>query len=238
MTTTDPAQSRLELIVEGEIVASTTLEPSQLSFGSVRIGEPAKAELVVMAFLEPEVKILSHEVIDEELAKQMTVSFEPVPQDKLPDPNAKAGVKVVAAYNPAGTLGPFVGSLRLETNIQKAAQLEVPIYGTVKGDISIYSPQWTEANGLLRMGAATTAKGALSQLFVNIRGEHAADTKLSVESVKPAVLDVKLGKPQKLRDGLVRVPLEVKIPPGTHPWSTPARTRAARARSFLPQRIR
>jgi hypothetical protein len=216
-TTTDPALSRLELTVEGEIVASTSLLPSQLSFGTTRVGQPSQAELIVMAFLEPEVKMISHEVLDEELAKQMTVSFEPVPKDKLPDPNAKAGLKVVATYTPSGTLGPFTGSLRLETNIKEATQREVPIYGVVRGDISIFGNGWNEPNGLLRMGAATQAAGGKSQLFVNIRGEHAGDTILTVESVKPEALQATLGEPQKLRDGLVRVPLEVTIPPGTRP---------------------
>lgn len=216
-TTTDPALSRLELTVEGEIVASTMLQPAQLSFGSVRVGEPSKAELVAMSFVEPEVKILAHEVLGEDVAKQMTVSFEPVPRDKLPDPKATAGVKVVATFNATGTLGPFIGSLKLETNIESASQLEVPIYGVVKGDISIYGNGWNEANGLLRMGSATQAAGGKSQLFVNIRGEHAGDVKLTVESVKPAALQATLGQPQKLRDGLIRVPLEVSIPPGTRP---------------------
>jgi hypothetical protein len=216
-TTTDPTLSRLELTVEGEIVASTMLQPSQLSFGSVRVGESSQAELVVMSFIEPEVKISAHEVLDEELAKQVTLSFEPAPRDKLPDPKATAGVKVVATYTATGALGPFVGSLKLDTNIQQAAQLEVPIYGVVKGDISIYGNGWSEANGLLRMGAATAAAGGKSQLFVNIRGEYADDTKLSVESVKPDALRATLGQPQKLRDGLIRVPLEVSIPPGTRP---------------------
>ncbi len=222
--TNDPALSRVELTVEGEIVGSTTLEPALLGFGTVHVGQPARAELIVMAFLEPKVEILSHEVVGEGLAERVKVSFEPVPKEQLPNPQAKAGVKVIAEYDPEGTIGPLAGSLRLVTSIKKTKDvdkqeetLEVPIYGVVKGDVSIFSPAWTEANGLLRMGAVRSAEGGVSKLFVNIRGDHAADTKLSVEKVAPPELKVTIGEPQALRAGLVRVPLEVAIAPGTRP---------------------
>jgi hypothetical protein len=215
--TGDPAMSRLELNVEGEIVGSTTLEPAQLYFGGVRVGTPGTAELVVMAFLEPEVKIASHEVVPQELAKQLKISFDPVAKDKLPNPDAQAGVKVVAVYQPSGTLGSFAGSLKLETNLKKAQRLNVPIYGTVKGDMSIIGTGWTEANGTLRLEPVRSTAGGVKELNVAIRGEHAANTELSVQKVEPPVLKVTLGEPKPIRDNLVWVPLKVAIPAGTRP---------------------
>lgn len=216
-TTNDPALSRLELMVDGEIVGSTTLFPPQLVFQNVRVGEPATAEMIVMAFLEPEVEILSHEVLDEELAKQVEIKIEPVPKGKLPDRNAQAGVRVIATYDPGGALGPFVGTLKLATNLKQAPNLVAPIFGTVKGDISIFGKGWTEANGLLRMDPATSASGGASNLNVAIRGEHAGDTKLSVARVSPPELKATLGEPHELRKDLVHVPLTVEIPRGTRP---------------------
>lgn len=216
-STNDPALSRLELVVNGDIVDSTTLAPAQLVFPDARVGQTAKAELIVMAFLEPEVQILSHQVLDEELAKKMQVTFEPVPKEQLPSKEAQAGVRVTAVYDSAGALGPFGGSLRLETNLKRTPRLEVPIYGTVKGDISLFGKGWTEPNGLLRMDPATTASGGVSKLNVAIRGEHAPETKLSVARVDPPELKVSLGEPKELRKDLVHVPLVVEIPSGLRP---------------------
>jgi hypothetical protein len=219
-TTTDDELKRVELTVEGEIVTSTTLEPSQLDFGFMHVDKPGKAEMVVMAFLEPKVEILSHEVLDEKLAEKVTVSFEPLAPGQFPNPQAKAGIKVIATYDPKGTLGPFGGSLRLTTNIKKAPQLEVPIIGSVKGDVSIFAPAgWNEATGILRMPTITSATGGKSQVFVTIRGEHAATTTLSLDRVEPEVLKATLGEAQKLRDRLVRVPLTIEVPPGTRPMA-------------------
>lgn len=218
-TTNDAALDRLEITVEGEIVASTTLSPAELSFGSVRVGEPGKSELVVLSFLESKVEILSHEVTDAKMAEHVDVSFENVSADQLPDKNAKAGVRVMATYDPHGELGPFTGSLKLHTNIAKAAELVVPLYGTVKGDIWMNGAGWTQANGVLRLGNLRSAEGGKSDLQVMIRGEHAADTTLTIESVSPPELKATLGEPKEIRPGLNSVPLVVEVPAGTRPMA-------------------
>jgi hypothetical protein len=214
-TTNDPALSRIELVVEGDVVESTALYPSSLNFGRVRVGQPAAAELFVMAFLEPEVEVLDHHVLDDKLAERVEIKIEPATKEGLPSPEAQAGVKIIATYTPSGSIGPFEGSLELKTNIKQAPDLAVPIYGRVEGDISIVGKGWTEASGMLRMGPATSASGTSSKLNVAVRGPHAAATKLSVASVDPAELKVSLGEPDAIRENLVWTPLTVEIPPGT-----------------------
>lgn len=215
-TTNDPARSRLELIVEGDVVESTTLYPSQLDFGSVRVGQPGEAALFVTATLDPDVQILSHEVTDAKLAERIDVKVEPAKPEELP-PNAKAGAKIVATFNSGGSIGPFGGSLKLTTNLKSAPNLEVPIYGTVRGDISIAGFGWTEANGLLRMKPATAVDGASTRLNVYIRGEHALATKLTVARVEPPELKATLGDIKKVNESIAQAPLTVEIPPGTRP---------------------
>jgi hypothetical protein len=168
-----------------------------------------------MAFLEPEVEVLDHHVLDDKLAERVEIKIEPATKEGLPSPEAQAGVKIIATYTPSGSIGPFEGSLELKTNIKQAPDLAVPIYGRVEGDISIVGKGWTEASGMLRMGPATSASGTSSKLNVAVRGPHAAATKLSVASVDPAELKVSLGEPDAIRENLVWTPLTVEIPPGT-----------------------
>jgi hypothetical protein len=215
-TTNDPLQSRLELQVEGDVVASTTLYPAQLDFGSVRVGEPGEAIMFVTSAIEPDVQVLSHEVTDEKLAERMSIKVEPATPEELP-PGSKAGVKIIATYNPGGAIGPVDGSLELTTNLKNAERLGVPIYGNVRGDISIFGKGWTEATGLLRMPPATTAEGASTRLNVAVRGEHAKDAKLEVVRVEPRELKATLGETKRINDKLAQAQLTVEIPPGTRP---------------------
>jgi hypothetical protein len=215
-TTNDPAQSRLELYVEGDIVESTMLYPSALTFGSIRVGEPAEAAMLVAASIEDKVEILSHEVTDEALAERIQIKVEPAPPSELPG-DAKSAAKITATYTPGGAIGPFFGSLKLKTSLKSAPSFEVPISGNVRGDISIFGPGWTEENGLMRIGQVESADGAKRRLHVTIRGEHAQQTKLSVARVTPEELKVTLSEPKPISDKIVQAELNLEIPPGTRP---------------------
>jgi hypothetical protein len=219
-STNDEKLDRIELTVEGEIVGSSTLEPSSLSFGTVRVGTPGRAELVMMSFIEPEVKILSHEVLDAELAKRVKIEVEPIAKDKLPNDKAKAGVRVIATYDPGDTVGPFAGSLKMTTNLEKSKDREVPIVGVVEGDVFVTGVRgWSKAAGLLRMPTISSAKGGSVQLHVMLRGDHAATTEVKVAEggVKPPELKVTLGEREEIRPGVERIPLTIEIPAGTRP---------------------
>ena len=216
-TTNAPEHSRIELMVEGDIVDSTSFSPSVLNFGSVNIGTEGKAEMVVTSFVEPEVEILSYEVLDEKLAKQISIRVEKVDKADLATPEATAAARIIATYTPDGSIGPFTGDFNFKTNLQRAPSLTAPIYGSVKGDISIFGKGWTEPTGTLRLSPATSATGTSSRLNVSIRGDHAKETKLTVARVTPAELKATLGEPRAIRDNLVQIPLNVEVPPGTRP---------------------
>jgi hypothetical protein len=213
----DPRRSQLELTVEGEIVASTTMTPSQLAFGSIRTGGTGRAELIVQSYLEPEVQVLTKEIPDAELAKHLNVTVEPIEKANLPDKNALAGARVVAEYDASGGIGPFNGALLMTTNLSKARTLQVPVYGTVKGDVSFFGNGWNESRGVLALPPMVSATGGAAKLNVTIRGEHATTAELAVQSVDPPQLKVELSAPKKLGDQLVQQQLDVRIPPGTPP---------------------
>jgi hypothetical protein len=216
-TTNDPKHSRLELHVEGDIVESTTLYPAQLSFSSIRVGQTGKAEMFVMSFVEPTVEVPPPEITDPKLAERLKVSIEPVKKEQLPSKDATAGVKIVGQYAAGGSIGQFGGSLKLKTNLKRASDLEVPVMGSVKGDISFGGHGWSEPTGTLHLPPAESAKGVSVQLFAYLRGPHAMTTKLSVDHVDPPEMKVTLGEPKKINDKIVQVPMTVEFPPGTRP---------------------
>ena len=144
------------------------------------------------------------------------MKIESADKSELPE-NAQAAAKVVATFKPKGTIGPFSGSLKMKTNLKQAPSIEVPIYGSVKGDISIAGTGWVEAAGMLRLPPTVSAEGSSTRLNVSVRGEHAKSTELKIASVKPEELKVSLGEPKVIRDNFVQIPLTVDIPPGSRP---------------------
>lgn len=216
-STTDPQASRISFTVEGEIVASTTLVPAAMVFGSIRAGDEGRAELLVMSFLEPEVKIESTEVREPDLAKHLTITVEDVAKADIPDKNAEAAVRIVGVYKAPGAIGPFAGSVRVTTNLKKAPTLEIPVAGSVRGDISLFGHGWNETSGVLHMEPMTSETGGSARLNITVRGEHAAETELKVAKVEPAEMKAELGQRRQMGDRLMQQPLIVSIPAGTRP---------------------
>ena len=217
LSTNDPTQSSIELTVEGQVVESSAMRPSELIYGTVRAGESPTASLYLMNFLSEDLQVTDYELSNEELAKQLDISITSVDADELPDPDALSGLKVSAKFLSGRTVGPFSSWLTLTTNLKNAEKLTVPIGGNVVGDVSVFGPGWNAQRGLLRMGSFSGKQGKKVSLKVAIRGEHGKEAKLEVAEVDPPQLQVSLGKPKKMGAGLVHVPLMVEVPAGTAP---------------------
>jgi hypothetical protein len=217
LSTNDVTSPRIELVVEGEVVESTTLQPAELLFGTVSTHAEKSASTLLVSNLEEEVKVLHHEFSDSEVGKYLDLEITPVEKTQLPMPGALSGVRVTATYHPGKSLGPFFTWLTLETNLKKAEKLTVPIAGTVVGDISVFGPGWTPSQGVLRVGSVLGKEGKRVRLNIAVRGEHALGTRLEVASVDPPELQVSLGEPKEMGKQLLHVPLVLEIPAGTKP---------------------
>ncbi len=223
LSSTDPLRSRIELVVEGDVVESNTLLPPELLFGTVSANGTKDVSTYLVSNLEDEVQITRHEFSDPEVAKQIKLTITPVEKDKLPVAAARSGMKVTATYTASKSIGPFFTWLTLETNLKSAEKLTVPITGNVVGDISIFGPGWTANQGVLRVGAVSSKAGKIVRLNVAVRGEHAQGTQLEVASVDPPELKVSLGEPKEMGKQLVHFPLTLEIPVGTRPMVRIAR---------------
>ncbi|TWU21987.1 DUF1573 domain-containing protein [Bythopirellula polymerisocia] len=217
LETNDPRHSRIELVVEGEVVESTSLRPSEFLFGKVQAGDTKEASCYLISSLENDVKILHHKLSNPELAKQVEISTSPIDEAELDQLKALSAVKVTATFQAGKAQGPFFGWLELETNLQGAEKLSVPLSGNVVGDISIFGPGWISSQNLLQLGPVDSKTGKKARLLVAVRGEQAKDTQLTVASVDPKVLKVTLGDVKQMGENLAHFPLILEVPAGTPP---------------------
>lgn len=217
--TSDPARRRLEIQVTGELVDSTSLNPSVLQFGVVKVEQLGKANLTITSYVETELEILEHEVLDEQFASQVEIDFQDLQPFELPNPTAKAGVRVVAKYQPGKSLGPFQGLLKVKTNLARASQLTIPIAGTVVGDVSVHGAGWKRNLGLLKLPPIKGDKGGEVKLKVVIRGSEVDNSQIAVASTTPSELKAKVTEVKQMPGDLRHVDLSVSIPKGTRPMA-------------------
>ncbi|QEG37097.1 DUF1573 domain-containing protein [Bythopirellula goksoeyrii] len=217
LETNDPRHSRIELVVEGEVVESTALQPPELLFGTIQAGESKEVFCYLVSSIEEDAQVLQHELSNPEIAKHVSISVSPVDEAELKALSALSAVEITAAFRAGKTQGPFFDWLTLETNLPRAEKLTVPLTGNVVGDISVFGPGWIATQNLLQFGSVDGKTGKKIRLLVAVRGDHARDTQLSVASVDPEELKVTLGDAKQMGEKLVHFPLFVEIPRGTRP---------------------
>jgi Protein of unknown function (DUF1573) len=219
IVTNDPLNPKVELSVEGEVTEPTGISPQDFTFDKVTAGESKSADVYIMAFAQDTLNVSDPEFTNTETRKFFDVDVAPVASKDLPNPKAKAGVRVRVTTKPGLRLGRFDQWLALATNIPDAEKIKIPIVGRVIGNISIHGLMWNEDQSVLRLGRVKSEEGIQAPLNIVIRGEDADQVKLSVGSVDPPELVVKLGAPKKIKEGLVHVPLLIEVPPGTPPMA-------------------
>jgi hypothetical protein len=197
---------------------SVVAEPRELVFSKARVGKSKTAEVRLLSFVEPDLKILSHQFTDLETADHFSLAVEPLPESEVREESAKAGLLLTITLAPGLPVGAISQELELSTNVAGGSSVTLPIHGRVVSDLSIFGRGWNDERGVLALGVIDGDKGASKELAVFVRGEHPEQIALEVAKTKPDVLRVRFGEKQVLKAGeVVKVPLIVEVPPGAPP---------------------
>ena len=216
--TNDPTQSQIELLVDGQILALSNVEPPDFLFDKLSVGETKSAQVYVMAMLQDELTVKDPQISDPTLRDKFDVKIEPVEPSALPNKLAKRGYRVTVTAKEGLPVGRFHAWLTLSTSLPDAAKVEIPISGQVVGDISVSGiAGWNEEQGVLNIGSVKSSEGGQGKVNLVIRGAGAGDIKFDVKSKEPDDLKVTIGEPKKLKETLVHVPVTIEIPRGTRP---------------------
>jgi hypothetical protein len=222
LTTNDPKNPIIRLAIHGNVIQAVKPVPEEIRQTGVSANEENRFDVKIYGFDDQPLEILKHELLMPEYADRFAVEITPLTADEIREQNqAKSGQKVTLIAKSGLPIGAVNQTIRLETNIATATEIEIPVHLAVASDIALFnaSPrfQFVEDKNLLRLGKLKSQTGAKAKLFVLVRGPHRNETKIHVASIDPAnVLKAKLGEPETSANGaLIKYPLEIEIPPGT-----------------------
>jgi hypothetical protein len=215
--TNDPLQSQIELVIDGQIMATSGVEPPEVVFDKMSVGESKSAQVYVMAMLQDDLTVSDAVLSDPTTRDKFDVKIEPVEPAELPNKNARRGVRVTITSKGDLPVGRFNQWLSLRTNLPEAEKLDIPVIGRVVGDISVHGPRWNEEHGAVTIGSVKSGEGGKAKVNIVVRGSDAAKIEFALLSKTPDVLKVTLGQPQQLKPTLVHLPVEIEVPAGTGP---------------------
>jgi len=217
--TNDPYHPVVALSIHGRVLRALSPVPPAISLQRLSASKNVTRRIVVFGYDESGFEITDYELLNENTAShfQVELSLTPTAEELAVDPYAKSATALQLTIHSGLPLGPLQQKIRLITTSLEMPHLEIPMEGTIVSDISIVGSGFSDARNLLRLGPVDAQKGIRKKLFVLVKGPHRDNIQLRLGTIDPEdVLQVELGDPQQVNDGLVhKYPLSITIPPGS-----------------------
>jgi hypothetical protein len=218
ITTDDPRRPELVFFVEGLAVPNwKAVPPSVMVRASASTGDSKTIDVFTFGKAPPEVKSVS---IDHPQATQFfSLSTAPLPEaDLAAEPSATGGFRLAVEVKPGLPLGPLRQLISIAFDMPEPTTAEIFLEGSVGGDLVLLGPGWDSSRQMLVLGTVSGKTGHRSQLFLTARGTHRDSVKPVVREVVPDSLQVTIGAAGDIGAGaVVRLPIEIVIPPGSRP---------------------
>lgn len=207
--TNDPLQRVVTLTITGQRHSTVHAVPRSLQFSKSH-DESVTLETTVYSS-QADTRILSAELTDPATAEQFEVSFEPIALTGGEKPDVKAAYRVRVTAKPGLPLGPVQQTIRVVTDVEGVAPVEIPLTGAVESDISIIGRGWSRE--VLNLNVVSRGVETKRTLLLNVKGAHRDTVEFSVAEVDPAQLVVSIGEGTSSSDGKVRqFPLTITVP--------------------------
>ena len=240
--TNDPLRPRVTLTVQGRITMVVRPVPATLAFGSVSTGRQVTRQVRLLCYLDEPADVVGYELADKQTAEYFAVTFAPLTADHLKEVYAgevnqgkegggggegktgkegrpRSGYLVDVTVKPGLPLGGFRQTIMVQTGLKSVPTVQIPLAGTVVGDISIAGQGWDEENGILTLGRISSYQGAQRRLLLVTRGPLGKQVQFTLVRSDPDLLQVdqeKLKETTTIASGTVsQTPLVIRIPKGS-----------------------
>ena len=222
--TNDPRKPTVNLQVIGLITETSGLTPEEFLLGRVAADQISTASVYLTTYEKESDPILVEAAMDPTVAMADKYEFavEQVASEDLPLERAVSGVKLVVKAGPGLPIGHVTEWVSVKTNLHNGVPkgdkldgdtLQVPLFAVVEGDVSVRGAHWSKERDFLNFGTVASREGAEENLFLSFKGDNAATTRAEVVSTDPKWLEVEMGEPKVIREGVAHQPMKVRIPP-------------------------
>ncbi len=206
--------SEIKLQVEGAVIDSFVIKPSEINLGDFSSDAGASREFSVFCYTEG-VDLQRFEWSSPDSAKYIKLSHSEFSPSEDPD-NAKAlkAYRVKLDVLPGVTVGNFSGNVMLQTN-NELDRLELRVGGRSVSDMSIiagslYSPE----SGILNLDKVSAADGFSMSVWLVLRSDDHATTEVTTEQdgANESLL-VSVGE-RRVEKTRTLIPIKFEVPKG------------------------
>jgi len=235
VSTNDPRRPQVAFVVEGTVVPTYKVSPAVITLPKLSAGSGASAAVRVVTFGKEPPTIASLTARDEKTAPFFSLASRPLSTEEFSrESGATGGFEVSADVRAGLPLGALRQTIQVVWRMPDEVTLEIPVEGSVTGDLALAGAAWDSSNELLSLGTVSSRTGSQTSLFLTAKGPHRADVRPVVREVVPDSIEVVVGEGKPVGSGnVIRFPLTITIPPGSGPANHMGSSQAPTGRIVL-----
>ncbi len=233
--TNDPARPQIAFVVEGTVVPTYKAVPSVITLPKLSTSSSERVSVTFFTFGQEQPAVDSLTVTDEKTAAFYSLTSAPLePTALAAETGATGGLLVTAEIRPGLPIGPLRQTLKVVFRMPEEVVAEIPVDGSVSGDLALAGTAWDSSREALLLGAVSSRTGTQANLFLTVKGPHRTEVKPVVRQVVPDSLQVVVGEGKPVGSGnVIRIPLAITIPPGSTPANHICSTQAPAGKIVL-----
>jgi hypothetical protein len=180
----DPMQPVMTLVLQGDITVEVEVDPPQLYLGRVHRGEETMRSVDVLYAADKPIEISKVETSSSLLSIQ-TQNLER---------DGRKGKKLIVTLKKDAPLGRLNDEIKVTTTSEKRPSVEIPVFGSVEGDLVVAPPQ--VSFGVVRRGEGKTQEVSIKSRTP--KPIHIVNVQSSNTDIAPELTTVKDGEEYKL----------------------------------------
>jgi hypothetical protein len=215
--TDDPRRPEVVFTVEGTVVPTWKAIPDLLAVPrlSASSGERLTTDVFTYGTESPVVTEVALD--DPKFAQSVSLATAPLSAEEVAaETGATGGFRLTVDLKPGLPIGPLKRTVRVSFTIPEPLVAEIPLEGTVGGDLVMAGPGWDSSRQALLLGTVSGKAGLRTRVFLTAKGPHRDSVRPTVREVVPEALQVTVGDGSPIgTSGAVRIPIDIVIPPGS-----------------------
>lgn len=217
--TNDPRRPQIAFEVEGTVVPTFTAVPPTITLSKLATSQAERITVKVFTFGTDPPRVESLSVGDEQTAQFYSLASAPLDASEVAaTKGATGGFAITADVRPGMPIGPVRQTIKVVFRMPDEVSAEIPVEGSVTGDLALAGTAWDSSQQALRLGTVSSRSGAVTSLFLTVKGPHREQVRPVVRQVVPESLVVFVGEGKPVGSGaVIRIPLSITIPPGSPP---------------------
>lgn len=217
--TNDPRRPEIAFVIEGTVVPTWKAVPEAIVLSQLSAGAASRATARIFTFGTKPPEVVSLALADPQSAQFFSLATEPLSQAEIAaETGATGGFLLVVDVKPGLPIGPLRHSITVQLRIPDDVVAELPLEGSVVGDLALAGSAWDSSRQALLLGTVSGKVGGHAQVFLTAKGPHRASVKPVVREVVPGSLQVDVGAGKPVGSGgVIRIPISITIPAGSPP---------------------